>query len=71
MTWGPATVEALRAVAARPGITLVAATDRNKQGDRYAERLSELAAEAGCNKARLVPDGEDWNEDMKQRAAAR
>jgi hypothetical protein len=69
--WGPATVEALRAFAARPGITLVAATDRNKQGDRYAERLSELAAEAGCAKARLVPERDDWNEDLTQLAVAR
>jgi hypothetical protein len=69
--FGPATVEALRAVAARPGITLVAATDRNMQGDRYAERLAKLAAEAGCAKARLVPERDDWNEDLKQRAVAR
>jgi hypothetical protein len=69
--WGPATVEALRALAAQPGITLVAATDRNKQGDRYAERLAELAAEAGCPMVRLVPEHDDWNEDLKQRAVAR
>jgi hypothetical protein len=69
--WGPATVEALRAFAARPGITLVAATDRNKQGDRYAERVAELAAEAGCTMARLVPEHDDWNEDLKQHTAAR
>jgi hypothetical protein len=69
--WGPATVGALRAFAARPGITLVAATDRNKQGDRYAERLAILAAEAGCSMKRLVPAHDDWNEDMQQRAVAR
>jgi hypothetical protein len=69
--WGPATVEALRAFAACPGIMLVAATDCNKQGDRYAERLSALAAEAGCVTARLVPAHDDWNEDLKQRAVAR
>ncbi|SEF07327.1 Protein of unknown function [Rhizobiales bacterium GAS188] len=69
--WGPATVEALRALATQPGITLVAATDHNKQGDRYAERLAELAAETGCAIARLVPVHDDWNEDVKQRAVAR
>jgi hypothetical protein len=69
--WGPATVEALRALATQPGITFVAATDRNKQGDRYAERLAELAAEAGCAVARLMPEHDDWNDDVKQRAVAR
>jgi hypothetical protein len=68
--WGPATVEALRALAAQPNIALVAATDRNKQGDRYAERLVELAAATGCSMARLVPEHDDWNEDVKRRAAA-
>ena len=54
-----------------PGIMLVAATDRNKQGDRYAERLAELATEAGCPMVRLMPEYDDWNEDMKQHACAR
>ncbi|SDR59333.1 Protein of unknown function [Rhizobiales bacterium GAS113] len=69
--WGPATVEALRALAAQPGITLVAATDRNRQGDRYAERLAELATEVGCVAARLLPAHDDWNEDVKRRAVTR
>jgi hypothetical protein len=69
--WGPATVEALRALASQPGTTLVAATDRNQQGDRYAKRLAKLAAEAGCANARLVPERDDWNEDLKQGAVAR
>ena len=52
---------ALRALAARPDVLVVAATDANDQGERYAERLRDLANEAGCNWQRLRPPAEDWN----------
>ena len=59
--WSPATDAALRALAARPDVLMVAATDANEQGERYAERLRALADEAGCNWQRLRPPAEDWN----------
>ena len=59
--WSPSTDAALRALAARPDVLLVAATDANDQGERYAERLRMLADEAGCNWQRLRPPAEDWN----------
>jgi hypothetical protein len=48
------------------GLHLVAATDRNQQGDIYAERLRLFALEAGCQFSRLLPAHEDWNEDLKR-----
>lgn len=59
--WSPSTNAALRALAARPDALLVAATDANSQGERYAERLRALADEVGCNWQRLRPPAEDWN----------
>jgi Toprim-like len=55
------------------GLHVVAATDRNRQGQIYAERLRALALEAGCRFSRLLPTYEDWNEDLKAlpQAAAR
>jgi hypothetical protein len=63
--WGPSSVEALRALAAAPGVELVAATDRNAQGERYAERLAGLAGEAGCAFSRLAPELDDWNDQIR------
>jgi hypothetical protein len=63
--WGPASVDALRALAAAPGVELVAATDRNAQGERYAQRLAGLAAEAGCAFSRLAPELDDWNDQLR------
>ena len=59
--WSPSTDATLRALAAHPDVLLVAATDANDQGERYAERLRVLAEEAGCNWQRLRPTDEDWN----------
>jgi hypothetical protein len=63
--WGPSSVEALRALVAAPGVALIAATDRNRQGDRYAERLAALAGEAGCAFSRLAPEFDDWNDQLR------
>ena len=70
---GPGTVSALqhaiRAIAGYPGARLVAATDANRAGDRYAERLVEIAAGSGILVERLRPiRATDWN-DMSQRKA--
>jgi hypothetical protein len=65
--WAPATVAAIRALSARPGAKLVAATDNNRQGDVYAERLAEIAQESGCDYERLRPASDDWNEQLNPR----
>jgi hypothetical protein len=70
---GPGTVSALqgtiRGIAGAPGARLVAATDANRAGDRYAERLSEIAAEAGIPVEHLWRIGAtDWNDILQGRA---
>jgi hypothetical protein len=67
---GPGTVSALQAtmrnIAGAPSARLVAATDANRAGDRYAERLSEIAAETGVAVERLRPIGAtDWNDILR------
>jgi hypothetical protein len=55
-----------------PNARLVTATDANRAGDRYAERLSEIAAAAGIAAERLRPIGAtDWNDILRQRDATR
>ncbi|PZM16479.1 DUF3991 and TOPRIM domain-containing protein [Rhizobium tubonense] len=46
---------------------VVAATDRDGQGEAYADKLRGIALRANCGFQRLRPFGEDWNEDLKQR----
>ncbi|RWH90173.1 MAG: DUF3991 domain-containing protein [Mesorhizobium sp.] len=63
--WAPATVAAIRRLAAQNGGLLVAATDNNDQGEVYAGRLEQIAVEAGCGFERLRPAADDWNEDLR------
>ncbi len=63
--WSPATDEAIRGLAQRGDAWLVAATDNNRQGDVYADRVRAIAAEASARYARLRPRADDWNEDLK------
>ena len=70
---GPGTVSALQdaitAIAGRPAARLVAATDANRAGDRYAERLGEIAAGLGISVERLRPtSATDWNDILQGRA---
>ncbi|CUX68315.1 DUF3991 domain-containing protein (plasmid) [Agrobacterium tumefaciens] len=65
--WSPATEAAVRKLAARPGVVLVAATDANSQGETFAGRLRAIADEVGCDWLRLKPPAEDWNEALKAR----
>ncbi|POH34088.1 MULTISPECIES: DUF3991 and toprim domain-containing protein [Sinorhizobium] len=65
--WSPTTEAALRELAMKPGVQLVAATDANPQGDMFAERLRTLADDVGCDWTRLRPPEEDWNESLKIR----
>nr|ASK43687.1 hypothetical protein [Agrobacterium radiobacter]ASK43817.1 hypothetical protein [Rhizobium rhizogenes] len=62
--WAPATDAAIRLLAARKGILVVAATDNNAQGDIYADRLEAIARDANCGFERHRPRHEDWNEDL-------
>ncbi|MCJ9730898.1 DUF3991 and toprim domain-containing protein [Bradyrhizobium sp. PRIMUS42] len=62
--WSPATEEAIRSLAQRANARLVAATDNNRQGDVYADRVRAIAADASAQYARLRPCAGDWNEDL-------
>ncbi|HEY2616851.1 MAG TPA: DUF3991 and toprim domain-containing protein, partial [Acetobacteraceae bacterium] len=72
----PATIAALQqllqVLSADPAGTLIAATDADTAGWRYAARLGELAAGAGVRFARaLPPDGlNDWNDALRALAPA-
>ena len=69
---GPATIQALELqlgeLAAIPDAVLVAASDADKAGARYAARLAAMAQTAGVRFERLPPpDGfKDWNDAIKQ-----
>lgn len=63
--WSPATDAAIRGLAKRPNAWLVAATDNNRQGDVYADRVRAIATEASAQYSRTRPRAGDWNEDMK------
>ncbi len=65
--WSPTTDAAVRKLAARPGVALVAATDANSQGETFAGRLRDIADEVGCDWLRLTPPAEDWNDALKAR----
>ena len=70
---GPETIKALElqlaALAAVPGSMVVAATDADTAGDRYALCLQQMSAATGVGFERLRPsvDGADWNDVLKQR----
>ncbi|MDA9543202.1 hypothetical protein ACM43_01235 [Bradyrhizobium sp. CCBAU 45321] len=63
--WSPATDGAIRRLAKRANVFLVAATDNNRQGDIYADRVRAIAADASAPYARLRPCAGDWNEDLR------
>ncbi|SDN38304.1 DUF3991 and TOPRIM domain-containing protein [Ensifer sp. YR511] len=64
--WSPATEEVVRKLAGGVGL-LVAATDRNSQGEAYADMLRQIAIRQDCGFQRLRPLRGDWNEDLKER----
>ena len=63
--WSPSTETAIRLLASRHGVLLVAATDNNRQGEIYAGRLRVIAVDEGCGFERLRPECDDWNEDLR------
>ena len=70
---GPGTIlalqDAMSGIEDASNARLVAATDANRAGDRYAGRLSEIAAGAGVAAERLRPIGAtDWNDILRGRA---
>ena len=73
---GPATITALQqllqVLTADPAGTLIAATDADTAGWRYAARLGELAAAVGVRFARVVPPDRlnDWNDALRALAPA-
>jgi len=58
----------LRDLAAQPAGVLVAATDADAAGERYAGHLVAMAEAAGVRSERIVPlDGQkDWNDLLQQ-----
>lgn len=62
--WAPATEDAIRALARRANVLLVAATDNNRQGEVYAGRILCIAEQTGSRFARSRPRADDWNEDL-------
>ncbi|WP_183232221.1 DUF3991 and toprim domain-containing protein [Bradyrhizobium sp. SBR1B] len=63
--WSPATDDAIRGLAKRANALLVAATDNNRQGDIYADRVRAIVADASAGYVRLRPCAGDWNEDLR------
>lgn len=63
--WSPATEQAIRSLAERANVRLVAATDNNRQGDIYADRIRRTACEIGTECTRSRPQAVDWNEDLR------
>lgn len=67
--WSPTTDAAIDSLVRCPDCALVAATDANRQGDIYADRLRARADDAGSGFSRLRPDAEDWNDQLRRQAA--
>jgi hypothetical protein len=71
---GPDTIAALEHLladlACRPCGRLTVATDNDKAGERYADRLSILAANLGVRSERIYPESgcKDWNKLLQVRA---
>lgn len=64
--WSPATEAAVILLAGHLDL-LVAATDRNSQGEAYADRLRQISTGQDCGFQRLRPNASDWNEELQQR----
>ncbi|MGX9394071.1 DUF3991 domain-containing protein (plasmid) [Nitrobacteraceae bacterium UC4446_H13] len=62
--WSPATEAAIRILGARPNALLVAATDSNRQGDVFGDRIRLIAEEVGSGFERLRSARDDWNEEL-------
>lgn len=64
--WASATLAAIEGLTRRPGAQIVAATDNNRQGEVFADRVSAIAAKAQCPFLRLRPGESDWNEVLRK-----
>lgn len=65
--WSPRTEAALVELLVQADALLVCATDANRQGDAFAQRLQALAAQHDRRSVRLRPPAEDWNQVLQQR----
>jgi hypothetical protein len=69
---GPGTIDALErllwALAAEEGGEIAIATDNDKPGHRYADRLTDMAVAFDLKVSRLLPLGgaNDWNDVLRQ-----
>ena len=66
---GPRTIAALEreltSLTGRPGAVMIAATDADPAGDKYAAHLAELAAASNVPAQRAVPAvHKDWNDSL-------
>jgi len=67
---GPKGEHFLHAAMARmpPGSSCIVATDRDPEGDKYADRIAALAADTSVDIRRhATPIGKDWNDCLKER----
>ncbi|CAH2605740.1 conserved protein of unknown function (plasmid) [Rhodovastum atsumiense] len=63
---GPATERLIATLAtATTGAEIVAATDADTAGDRYAVRIADIAAASGVRCSRLRPVRGDWNDTLR------
>ena len=72
---GPATLQCLQqeltALSTRAGGMVIAASDADEAGERYAVRISGLATEAGVPSVRAAPVGwKDWDDVLKASAGS-
>lgn len=63
--WSPTTDAAIRKLAARLGVQLVAATDANQQGETFDSRLRDIVHASDCDWPRLKPPAEGWNDALR------
>jgi hypothetical protein len=61
--WSPTTEAFIRALGLRH-CHLVAATDNDRQGEIYADRVRLIAEETSTTYARSRPRSDDWNEEL-------
>jgi hypothetical protein len=47
------------------GAKVLVATDRDPQGEKFAEQVSAVVEKMGMKPVRVTPAGKDWNEDLR------
>jgi len=62
--WSPATEELICGLANRK-VHLVAATDNNRQGEIYADRIRAITTDTSTKYGRARPRTNDWNDELR------